>query len=106
MAGLPNVPLQNVLLDGFSGLPGNNNTEVCLDIEMCVAMAPGLSQILVYEAPNAFPGGADDILNRMATDNLASHLSSSWGIGDDSIAHFKLTKSFSRSRPILLSIRR
>ena len=32
------------------------------------------------------PGGADDILNRMATDNLASQLSSSWGIGDDSIA--------------------
>ena len=55
-AGLPNVPLQNVLLNGFSGLPGNNNSEVCLDIEMCVAMAPGLSQIILYEAPNAFPG--------------------------------------------------
>ncbi len=86
MAGLPNVPLQNVLLDGFNGVPGFNNGEVCLDIEMCVSMAPGLSQILVYEAPNGYPTAPDDILNQMANDNLASQLSSSWLIGDDPIA--------------------
>ena len=86
MAGLPSVPLQNVLLDGFNGVPGFNNGEVCLDIEMCVSMAPGLSQIIVYEAPNGFPGAPDDILNQMANDNLASQLSSSWLIGDDPIA--------------------
>ena len=31
LAGLTNVPLQNVLLDGFNGAPGSGNVEVCLD---------------------------------------------------------------------------
>jgi uncharacterized repeat protein (TIGR01451 family) len=75
-AGLPNVPLTNVLLDGFNGNPGSGNIEVALDIEMAIAMAPGLSQVLVYEAgPRGLP---NDMLNRMATDNLARQLSSSW----------------------------
>ena len=42
-ASLPNVPLQNVLLDGFSGTPGGGNSEVALDIQMAISMAPGLS---------------------------------------------------------------
>ncbi len=59
LAHLPNVPLQTVLLDGFDGLPvtGPNaaNSEVALDIEMVIAMAPGLSGVVVYEAgPNGF----------------------------------------------------
>jgi subtilase family serine protease len=37
-------------------------------------MAPGLSKVMVYEGSNP-----NDILNRMATDNLAQQLSSSWG---------------------------
>jgi hypothetical protein len=75
-AGLPVVPTQTVLLDGFNGVPGGANIEVILDIMMASYMAPGLSNILVYEGeiPN-------DILNRMATDNLAQQLSSSWGYG-------------------------
>ena len=88
LAGLPNVPLQNVLLDGFNGVPGMGNVEVCLDIEMCVAMAPGLAQVIVYEAPNGFPTGLDDILNRIANDDSASQISTSWtsGAEDDPIA--------------------
>ncbi len=73
LAGLPNVPLQNVLLDGVTGGAGVNNSEVALDIEMVISMAPGLSNVLVYEGTTP-----NDILNRMATDNLASQLSSSW----------------------------
>jgi uncharacterized repeat protein (TIGR01451 family) len=74
--GLPTVPLTNVLLDGYNGSPGSGNIEVALDIEMAIAMAPGLSQVIVYEAgPSGIP---NDILNRMATDNLAKQLSSSW----------------------------
>jgi len=75
-AGLPAVPTQTVLLDGFSGAPGGSNIEVILDIMMASYMAPGLSKVMVYEGytPN-------DILNRMATDNLAQQLSSSWGYG-------------------------
>jgi len=75
-SGLPNVPLNNVLLDGYNGSPGSGNIEVALDIEMAIAMAPGLSQVIVYEAgPSGIP---NDILNRMASDNLAKQLSSSW----------------------------
>ena len=79
-SGLPGVPtLQNVLLDGFDGTPGVNNDEVALDIDMSISMAPGLTQVIVYEAgPN---GSAIDILNRMATDNVAKQLSASWTWG-------------------------
>ncbi len=73
MPGCKPVPLQNVLLDGFNGAPGSANVEVALDIEMAVAMAPGLSKIMIYEGTVA-----NDILNRMATDNEAKQLSSSW----------------------------
>jgi len=75
-AGLPQVPTQTVLLDGFSGTPGSANIEVILDIMMASYMAPGLSKVMVYEGSTP-----NDILNRMATDNLAKQLSSSWGYG-------------------------
>ena len=42
--GLPNVPLQQVLIGGFDGLPwplGGGNTEVALDIEMTVRWRRG-----------------------------------------------------------------
>src|SRR5258706_15645826 len=79
-AGLPNVPLINVLLDGFSGNPSGygGEVEVCLDIEMAISMAPGLSGVIVYMA-GPF-GNFHDVLNRMATDNLAQQLSCSWHI--------------------------
>jgi subtilase family serine protease len=75
-AGLPAVPTQMVLLDGVSGVPGGANIEVILDIMMASYMAPGLSKVMVYEGSTP-----NDILNRMATDNLAQQLSSSWGYG-------------------------
>jgi uncharacterized repeat protein (TIGR01451 family) len=77
LAGLPNVPLQNVLLDGFNGTPGVNNDEVCLDIETSISMAPGLSRVVVFEAGPA--GNADDILSSMAASNTIKQLSASWG---------------------------
>jgi subtilase family serine protease len=77
--GLPNIPLVNVPIDGGPGTPGGGNGEVCLDIEMVMAMAPGVSTIYVYEAPNPSPWV--DLLSRMQTDNLAKSLSCSWGGG-------------------------
>jgi hypothetical protein len=79
-AGLAAVPLQTVLLDGYNGTPttgaNSGNDEVSLDIEMAVSMAPGLSNVMVYEAgPSGIP---NDVLNRMATDNEAKQLSCSW----------------------------
>jgi uncharacterized repeat protein (TIGR03803 family) len=72
-AGLPNVPVTPVLLDGYTGGPGQGNDEVSLDIEMAISMAPGLSGVFVYEGSTV-----DDILNRMATDNSCKQLSASW----------------------------
>jgi subtilase family serine protease len=83
-AGLRQVPLQNILLDGFSGIPSSNSNnvgEVCLDIEMAVSMAPGLSKVVVFEGNNW-----DDILNSMASHPEIKQFSSSWGSsgGEDS----------------------
>ena len=75
-AGLPDVPVTNVLLDGFDGSSGDNNSEVCLDIEMTLSMAPGLDKVIVYEAGPS--GSLFDVLNRMVSDNIAKQLSSSW----------------------------
>jgi subtilase family serine protease len=78
-AGLPSVTLSNVLLNGASGLPsnnGNNVTEVSMDIETTISMAPGLAKVILYIAPN--PSPFEVILNRMVSDNLARQLSCSW----------------------------
>jgi Pro-kumamolisin, activation domain/Viral BACON domain len=79
---LPNIPIQTVLVDGFSGTPtpGSNvrNLEVSLDIEMAISMAPGLAQVLVYESPST-QAAAADMINRIATDNAAKQISCSWG---------------------------
>jgi alpha-tubulin suppressor-like RCC1 family protein len=90
-SGLPNVPLVNVLLDGFNGNTANYGaeTEVALDIEMAIAMAPGLSSVIVYMAGTDNSSEWHDVLNRMATDNVAKQLSSSWfipGGTSDSVA--------------------
>ena len=78
MAGLPHVPIETILLDGYDGIPSTTigNIEVSLDLEMVISMAPGISKILVYEAG---PGGIpQNILSRIANDNLAKQISSSW----------------------------
>ena len=77
-AGLPNVPLTNVLVDGFDGRPSGSGgeVEVCLDIDMAISMAPGLAKVMVYESGPS--GNWHDLLNRMASDNLAKQLSCSW----------------------------
>ncbi len=79
-AGLPNVPLQNVLLNGFSGLPTGNGgeIEVSLDIEMVMSMAPGLSKIILYEG-SPYNFNPNVVLNRITTDNSARQISCSWG---------------------------
>ncbi|HXF09631.1 MAG TPA: protease pro-enzyme activation domain-containing protein [Desulfuromonadaceae bacterium] len=78
--GRTNITLQNVLLDGFNGLPTGNGGEgeVSLDIEMVGSMAPALSKIIVYEG-DPYNFHPNDVLNRIATDNLAKQVSCSWG---------------------------
>ena len=81
--GRTNIVIQTVLLDSFNGVPttgaNSGNPEVSLDIEMAMAIAPGLAEIVVYEGnPNNFI--PNDILNAMlASSNTVNNLSSSWG---------------------------
>jgi hypothetical protein len=83
-AGLPDVPLQNVLLDGSIGdevANGDAEAEVCLDIEMSMAMATNLSQIVVFEAPYTNSAAwLNDILNTMVSSNQIKQFSCSWGV--------------------------
>src|ERR1017187_10310015 len=79
-AGLTNYPsLTNVSVNGGVPFPGNGALEVCLDIEMVVSMAPDVSKIIVYEAPNTTAWST--ILSAIANDtnNPASQISCSWG---------------------------
>jgi Pro-kumamolisin, activation domain/Viral BACON domain len=82
-AGLPTVPLQIILLDGFNGTPtsgaNSGDGEVSLDIEMAASMAPGLSKIVVFEA-GPF-GLANDLLNAMVANSQIKQFSCSWGWG-------------------------
>jgi hypothetical protein len=75
-----NLPqLVVVPVDGGVAAPGSGIVEVSLDIEMVLSMAPGVSNIFIYEAPNPSPWV--DLLSRMADDDLAQQLSCSWGGG-------------------------
>jgi subtilase family serine protease len=71
------VAINNVLLDGATGQPGGGDgeAEVVLDIVQAIGMAPGLSQVRVYIGQ-----GVDDanILNTMASENIAKQISCSW----------------------------
>jgi Pro-kumamolisin, activation domain len=79
LAGLPAVTLQNVLLDSFDGSPGSANSEVALDIEMAISMAPGLSKVVVYEAGPY--GLANDVLSAMTANTAVKQFSCSWDFG-------------------------
>jgi hypothetical protein len=79
-AGLStNIVVSNIFLNGVTEPPaaGTDAGEEALDIEMCIAMAPGAT-VLYY-------GGevVDDIYSRIATDNLAKQISCSFGFGID-----------------------
>ena len=74
--GMPSIT--KVLVDGFSGSAGAVAIEDELDIEVVAAMAPQAAQ-LVYEAPNT-PKGANDLYNKIVTDNKAQVMTASWGL--------------------------
>jgi kumamolisin len=80
--GLPYVPVQVVSVDGFAGPPGDGAVEVTLDIQLQLALAPGAAKLLVYEGPNS-GSGLVDTYNKIASDNLAPAVSTSWGLPED-----------------------
>ncbi len=89
-----NVPLVNVNVDGGPIAPQCPAGDTCnppadysgdiedeADIETQIAVAPKISRILVYNAPNDFTGQtALDEYFKIASDNLADSISSSWGL--------------------------
>ena len=79
MANRTNIPLNTILIDGYNGQPFSfdGNTECSLDIEMVVSMAPAIAQIDIYEG-NPLNFLPNDVMNKIATDNIAHQVSSSW----------------------------
>jgi hypothetical protein len=71
-----------VVVNGPMPPPGGGQGEVCLDIEMVLAMAPGVQNIYVYEAPNTIANWVP-LLSRIQTDNLCPQVSCSWSGGAD-----------------------
>jgi hypothetical protein len=81
-ANLTNPPPVDVtLLDGFNGAPGSGNSEVALDIEMNISMAPGLTEIISYEGSSNTV--ANVILSAMAANSAVSQLTCSWDFGSN-----------------------
>jgi len=71
--------LTNINVDGGSGTDHSGAGEVELDIELQIALAPATSGILVYNSPNSGSGVVDQYA-KIAADNLADSISTSWGI--------------------------
>lgn len=82
LAGLPHVPVTAVLIDGYNGGPGNGNNECSLDIEMAIAIAPGLDEVRVYEG-----SVTDDILNAMLADTSVKQFGASWTYPIDGVSN-------------------
>ncbi len=81
--GRTNIIIEPVLLDGYDGTPSTgpdgNEVEVELDIEMAMAIAPGLSKIVSYEAGSN--GEPNDILSAMLDNTNVVNLDCCWGWG-------------------------
>jgi subtilase family serine protease len=70
------VPVVGISVDGTElGCTGScDDYEQTIDIEQTIGMAPGLKQVSFYAGSTVI-----DILNRIATDNTAKQISSSYG---------------------------
>jgi len=77
-------PLQNAVLPGFSFNTTDTNgmQECCLDIEMVMAMAPGLAKLYVFEDNE----DTDSMLMSMVASNSIRQFSTSWAMSDDTPA--------------------
>ena len=71
--------LKTVKVAGYNGSAGEGSDEVTLDIELQIAIANYATAIYVYEGPNSSTGLVDTY-NKIASDNLAKSVSTSWGL--------------------------
>jgi hypothetical protein len=75
--GLTN-PIRNVEVDGGPGGPASGGGEAALDTELAAFNAPSAS-LVVYQAPNGGDVVTFDVFNRIASDDTAQVVSTSWG---------------------------
>jgi kumamolisin len=86
--GLTAPNLVNVLVDGASATPTKLSTtndgqlEVTLDIDMLMITAPA-ANIMVYEGLDTTDTEYTDVFMKVASDNLAQVVSTSWGASED-----------------------
>ncbi len=79
LAGLPHVPLQHILLDGAPASTAEPSVETDADIEMAVAMAPGLEKVVIFDAGSqGYPGDLNDVLSAIVANTAIMQLSMSW----------------------------
>jgi subtilase family serine protease len=85
------VPVVGISVDGsaVSCTGSCNDFEPSIDIEQSIAMAPGLKQVSFYIGATVI-----DILNRIATDNTAKQISSSYGWPADPATENPVYKEF------------
>lgn len=88
--GRTNIVVQYVLIHNFNGQPttgaNSGEPEVDMDIEMAMAIAPGLSNIVVFEGnPNI--NSPISILNTMAASNTVKNLSCSWAWSSTDVSY-------------------
>ena len=75
----PICPVGDTCPPEFNGYSGD--VEVAADIEMSLEISPSAKHILVYNAPNDYTGQTSlDEYTRIAKDNTADVISSSWGL--------------------------
>jgi kumamolisin len=86
---LPHVKLADKPVLG-GATSHNGAAEVELDIELQIAMAPGMKQLLVYLAPNTELGALSEYM-QMAKDNQADAISTSWGIPCEFFVNSQIT---------------
>jgi subtilase family serine protease len=95
-------PLQNYLCPGASGSPGGGNGEVALDIEMVVALAPGLDKVLVVEGVTGV-----DAMNILASPPsgvpFPNQISSSWGYSEETANETQLLEMAAQGQSFFLA---
>ena len=85
------VPVVGISVDGTDPVcnTGCDDLEESIDIEQAIGMAPGLQQVSFYAGSTVI-----DILNRIATDNTAKQISSSYGWPADAADEDPVYKEF------------
>ena len=99
LAGLPPIPLINVLVGGFDGV--GSSLEVSLDIEAAISMAPGIAAVVVFEAPD---NGAyvPLLFDRLSSSNQIKQFSCSWGFGSSGTIDSYLLKLAVQGQSMLI----